>query len=92
LVIPSIVFATAQGLDVWTTHRAIASGNGREANPAMDVGTGGQIAIKAGATVGIVWLAHKVGRKHPRLAKGLLYGLSGIVAGVAMRNESIARR
>ena len=92
LILPASIFGVAQGLDVWTTHRARASGNGVEANPLMDVSTGGQVAIKAAASVGIIWLTHKIGRTKPKLAKGLLYGLSGLVVGVAVRNEAIARR
>lgn len=93
LVFPAITLTTVQGLDVATTYRARSSGNGREANPLMDVSTGGQVAIKAGVTLGAILGARLVEKRgHPRVAKVMLYSMSAVVAGVAVHNESIARR
>ena len=92
LVIPSIVLIGVQGLDVHSTWMARASGNGVEGNPLMDAGTGAQIAIKAASAATVVYLAHRLQRRHPKLAKGLLWGGAGLTAGIAAHNYQIARR
>jgi hypothetical protein len=71
---------------------ARASGNGVEGNPLMDSGTGTQIAIKAAGTATVVFLAHRLQRHHPKLAKGLLWTGAGLTAGIAANNYRIAGR
>ncbi len=92
LVIPSMLFVTAESLDVHSTWRARSSGNGREGNPMMDVGTGTQAAIKAAVTVTVITVAAKLYRHRPVLARVFLYGSSAAIASVAAHNYAIARR
>jgi hypothetical protein len=92
LKLPSIVFVAAQGLDAHSTYTAISTGKGREGNPVMNVGTGGQIAIKAAASIGVVYVTHRLHRKHPKLAKGMLWTLSAVTFAVAANNYRIAHR
>lgn len=93
LVLPSIVLGSFQAADVVTTHRARSSGHGVEANPWMRGGIGQQIVIKAGATLGAIYLCRQLEkREHPRLAKALLYVGAAAIGAVAIQNERIARR
>lgn len=90
LVLPAMVFVGVQGLDVHSTWRARSSGRGVEGNPVMDVATGHQIAIKAAASIGIIYVAHRLHRRHPKLAKGLLWTGTAITAGAVANNYLIA--
>lgn len=90
-VIPAALFVTLQGLDVHSTWQARSSGYGVEGNPWMDVSTGKQIAIKAAVSTGIVFIAGKMHRRHPKLAKVVLYVASAAVAGVVYNNYQIAQ-
>ena len=87
-----ITLTVAQALDLHSTWQARSSGRGIEGNPVMDVPTGGQIAIKAGALVGIVYVAQRVHRRHPTAAKIVLYGTSALTFAVSARNYRIAAR
>ena len=52
-----------QGLDIHSTRGAIGSGEGREANPAMQPvvkNSAAFIAVKAGATAGVIWAYEKM--------------------------------
>lgn len=90
LVIPASVFATAQALDVHSTYVARLSGKGVEGNAWMDVSTGKQIAIKAGVTTAMIAAAHVVHRRHPVVAKVMLYGGAAAVGFIASHNYRIA--
>ena len=92
LILPVITLTVAHSLDLHSTWKARSSGRGIEGNPVMDVPTGGQIAIKAGALVGIVYVAQRVHRRHPTAAKIVLYGTSALTFAVSARNYRIAAR
>jgi hypothetical protein len=58
---------TLQGLDIHSTRRAIDSGSGHEANPAMRGvvnNSAAFIAVKAGATAGVIWASEKMWKKN----------------------------
>lgn len=92
IALPASVFVLSQAADWDSTQRAIRSGNGREGNPLMQVGSGEQAAIKVGASIAIVYVAHRINRSHPRLAKGLLwFGSAGTFA-LAGHNYRLATK
>jgi hypothetical protein len=91
LIISDAVFITAQAADMYSTHRALSSGHGREANPFMNVGTGGQIAIKTAATIGVIALSHKLHARHPKVAKTVLLMASAGMFTIAANNYRIAQ-
>lgn len=92
LAIPASVFVTLQAADVHSTHQAITSGRGIEANPLMQFSTGEQAAIKAGVTVGVVYLMTKLHARKPKTAKAALWIMNGVMTAVVVQNYRIARR
>ena len=87
-----VSFAALQGLDVHSTTRAITSGAGREANPAMRWIVGnpaGLIAVKGAATGTIIWITEKIRRKHPRAAIVFMAAINSTMAAVVARNYAL---
>ena len=92
LKIPQGLFVAANIADLHSTHQAVRSGRGIEANAIMGDGTGARaIAIKSVGVVGVVWLTDKLATHRPRLARVTLYTLSAVIAGVSYRNYRISR-
>ena len=92
LKIPQSVFIAANVADLHSTHQAVSSGRGREANWIMGDGTGARtIAIKSAGVVGVLWLTNKLDKQSPVLARITLYSLTAVVAGVSYRNYRISR-
>jgi hypothetical protein len=89
-LIPASVFIVAQGLDWHSTKAARDSGHGIEGNPWMNVSTSQQIAIKAAVTGSVIYLTAKLSTHHQTAARVMLYGLSGVLAGVIVNNYAIA--
>lgn len=93
LILPSIALIGAEALDLHSTHQALSSGAGREANPGMTAIVNRPvtaIAVKASASVFTIWLAHRLERRHPTAAKALLYTSAAAVSVIAARNYRIA--
>jgi hypothetical protein len=87
-------FGVLQGLDVHSTLTAVERG-GREANPVMRALQGqpaGLVAVKAGATVGVVWAAEKLRRRNRIAALVLMGALNSAYAVVVASNYRAARR
>ena len=82
-----------QGLDFHSTRRALESG-ARESNPAMRPVVrhdGAFLAVKAGATVGVIWASEKLWKKN-RKAAILCAGLmNGAMAAVVAHNYRVSR-
>ena len=58
--------AGAAGLDLWSTHRLLATGKYKEGNPFMPQSIGGQAAVDAGIAGSVVvgsWYLKKHGSK-----------------------------
>ena len=84
-------FATLQGLDAHSTIRALSNG-GREANPAMREVAGrpaALIAVKAATGAGVIWIAEKMRKKHPRGAVVLMAVLNSAMATIVAHNYSL---
>jgi hypothetical protein len=83
-----------QGLDIHSTRAALDSGKGREANPAMDglVGSSaGFVAVKAGATLGVIWASEKMWKKN-RKGTVIFAGLvNAVMAAVVAHNYRVSR-
>jgi Domain of unknown function (DUF5658) len=77
-----------QGLDIHSTRSAIASG-GREANPAMRgvvKNSAAFVAVKAGATAGVIWASEKMWKKNRKAAVIFAAIVNGAVAAVVANN------
>jgi hypothetical protein len=89
-----ISFGSLQALDIHSTFRALGNG-GSEVNPVIGSVMGkpaGLIALKGGATVGIIYVTEKVARRSRTAAVLTMIGLNSACAMVVARNYSIARR
>jgi Domain of unknown function (DUF5658) len=86
-------FGVLQALDVHSTHRALGRG-GREANPIMGTMAGSPMlmaGVKAGATVGIIYLSEKLRKRNRTAAMVVMVALNSTYAVVVSRNYAIGR-
>ena len=85
-------FATLQALDYHSTTRAISQGIGREANPlarSVVEHPAGFLALKAGATAGMIWASERMRKKHPGRAVVLMLASNATMAVIVAHNYSI---
>jgi len=85
-------FATLQALDYHSTTRAISQGIGREANPlarSIVEHPAGFLALKAGATAGMIWASERMRKKHPGRAVVLMLASNATMAVIVALNYSI---
>jgi uncharacterized protein DUF5658 len=85
-------FATLQALDYHSTTRAISQGIGREANPlarSIVEHPAGFLAMKAGATAGMIWASERMRKKHPGRAVVLMLASNATMAVIVAHNYSI---
>lgn len=96
LLMPSyIVFAALQGIDTFTTVRAMDSGVAREANPLMRPfagNAGAMFAIKGAATAATVLAVEKLWKRDRRTAIVTMIALNAAYAAVAAHNLRVARQ
>lgn len=88
-----IAFAALQGIDAFTTARAMDSGLAREANPLMRpfAGNAGAIvAIKGAATAATVLAVEKLWKRDRRAAIVTMFALNAAYALVAAHNVRVA--
>ena len=86
--------AALQGLDIHSTRKGMTSGKTRESNPIMGgvVNNGAAfIAVKAAATLGAVWGAEKLWKKHPKRAVAFAVILNAAMAAVVAHNYQLAK-
>lgn len=82
-----------QGLDIHSTRSALGSG-GSEANPAMRPvvkNSAAFVAVKAGATVGVIWASEKLWRKNRKAAVIFASVVNGAMAAVVANNYRVSR-
>ena len=88
-------FVGLQAIDFETTTKAIRSGAGREANPAMQAIVGSPVvsaAVKVAATASIIVACERLRKRHHAVAATvLMIGLNSAYAVVAAHNLAIAR-
>ena len=85
-------FATLQALDYHSTTRAISQGIGREANPlarSIVEHPAAFLALKAGATAGMIWASERMRKKHPGRAVVLMLASNATMAVIVAHNYSI---
>lgn len=84
-----IALAGLQGADLVTTHWGPAPMV--ERNPVMRVPVAGQVAIKIGATGGMIWGSRMVAKRgqRPRLAAWMVWGANAGMAWVAVHNARV---
>lgn len=85
-------FATLQALDYHSTTRAISQGIGREANPLarpIVEHPAGFVALKAGATAGMIWASERMWKRHPVQAVVFMAAANTAMAIVVAHNYSI---
>lgn len=85
---PWLAYLASLAGDVGTTAIGAATGRTEEANPLMKAfGNKGAAPLVAGTSLGGMLLAKKLlGKNHPKLLKGLLYGMAGAHGGAAVNN------
>ena len=97
VILPSVAHAqtsaliTANVLDVASTEYAISHG-AVEMNPIMGQTTAQRVVVKGLSTAAQVWLVKRLSPRHPKLAKGLGYGLSALLVGVAGHNLRVGQQ
>lgn len=82
-----------QGLDIHSTRSALGAG-GAEANPAMRpvVKNGAAfVAVKAGATAGVIWASEKLWRKNRKAAVIFASVVNVAMAAVVANNYRVSR-
>ena len=81
--------AMLQGLDVYTTARALAAGN-REANPFLkNTSAATVIGAKLATTALGVLIAERLWKKNPKLAVVMMVAVNGIMSGVVINNARV---
>jgi hypothetical protein len=83
-----------EGLDIHSTRKAIASGRGREGNPAMAPvvrNSAAFLAVKAGATVGVIWASEKLWKKHRKASVIFAAAVNAAMAAVVANNYRVGR-
>jgi hypothetical protein len=89
-----VTFGALQALDIDSTLRALGNG-GRESNPVIGgaVGSpGALIAIKAGATAGIVFASEKLWKRNRVAAVLMMIAMDSAYAAVVAHNYHLAQR
>ena len=80
---------TLQGLDIHSTRRAIGSGSAQEANPVIRGvvhNSAAFIAVKAGATAGVIWVSEKMWKKNRKGAVIFAVVVNAALAAVVANN------
>lgn len=81
-----------QAMDIHSTRRAIDAGRARERNPAMRevVGHGAAfVAVKAGATAGVIWASEKLWKKKRKTAVAFASLLNVAMAAIVANNYRV---
>jgi hypothetical protein len=93
LVLLQAGMAALQAMDVMSTRQALNRPGAFETNPAF--GSGGSlpatIAIKAGATAGIILLTNRIAKTNRVAAIATMVALNGAYASIAAHNFAVAR-
>jgi hypothetical protein len=86
-------FIGLQALDVDSTMRAVRSGAGQEANPALrQIGSPALFAMKAGATASIILACERLRKeRHPLAAVVLMIGANSAYAMITAHNYAVLR-
>lgn len=82
-------FVALQGMDFHSTRRALGSGSGREANPAMREvvnNSAAFLAVKAGATAGVIWASEKMWKKNRKGAVIFAAVVNAAMAAIVANN------
>ena len=87
-------FVGLQALDVHSTMRAVRSGAGQEANPALRrIGSPALFAMKAGTTASIILASERLRKDHhPLAAVVLMTGANSAYAMIAAHNYGVLKR
>jgi hypothetical protein len=83
-----------QGLDIHSTRRGLASGAGRELNPAMRPVVGNSaafIAVKASATAGVIWASEKMWKKNRKASVIFTALVNTAMAAIVANNYRVSR-
>ena len=84
-----------QGMDIHSTRRALDTGSGHEANPAMrEVVNNGAafLAVKTAATAGVIWASEKMWKKNRKAAVIFAAAVNGTMAAIVANNYRINRQ
>jgi hypothetical protein len=82
-------FAVLQGMDAHSTLDGVRKGTAVERNPLLEPfgdNTGAMLAIKAATTVGTIFLAEKMWRRHPVRAVVLMAAVNVAYAAIVATN------
>lgn len=89
---PQAAIVIGNVLDIVSTEIALQRPGNVEGNPFMGQSMTRRLAMKSVGTVAQVWLVNRLGKKHPKLAKGVGYGLGAFYGGVAVWNFRVGAR
>jgi len=84
-----------QVLDIHSTRGAMESSEGREANPAMQgvvKNSAAFIAVKAGATAGVIWASEKMWKKNRKAAVIFASVVNIAMAAIVANNYRVVSR
>jgi hypothetical protein len=90
LRLPTLVYVGGATLDVWSTVDCLGAGC-IERNPTLawlqPAGPGVMLTVGEAVDAAMLWAVHRwVAPRHPKLARGLLFGGGGVRAGIAAHN------
>ena len=83
-----------QGLDIHSTRRALSSAGSSEANPVMEPfvrNSAAFIAVKAGATAGVIWASEKMWKKNRKAAVVFATAVNVAMAAIVANNYRVSR-
>jgi hypothetical protein len=78
-------------VNVASTAYALQNPALKESNAFLTASLPRQVLLKSATSAGVILLAAKLSQTHPKAARVMLYSLSAITAGVAVRNFQITR-
>ena len=80
-----LALAICHGADITTTQVALRNG-ARELNPLMPQQPAWNLVVGSAASAGQVWVFHRMGRSHPKLAKWATVAAIGVEGWAATAN------
>jgi len=83
-----VSFAALQGLDVYSTRRALRGG-AEEANPLLRTAVGNaavMLTVKAMSSAVSIYMTERIRKSNRRAATALMVALNGVTAAVVARN------
>ena len=85
-----LTLAMLHGADLGTTQVVLAQG-GQERNPFVPQARAANLVVGSLASVADIWILHKLGAHHPKLAKTLTFIAIGVEGSAVAHNATQIR-